>query len=572
MKKRMLPRQCNNSAATTNRRSLLIAAIVTIVSVAAAAKPPKLPEVSSTLLKLHKIYTSHPPHDTSLYDTLWVSPRATNADIQKSYRKLSRQYHPDKQQQRQSKTPNNNNKRQCEQELERIRQAYEVLKDDATRLPYHKYGLQDLSTAVLLLTGYQSTNQIPTAAEKIELLQLMGYHKFNKNNDNDPKKTSISSLAPPPPLRPPRQSSSSLARPYHQKHSPPPSATTSAIASLSPGERQERRIQFLAATILERIRPLVEGTVTEATLAHAIWADCDRLKKQPLGAQIIRCVGRAYRHAGRRLLRQYSSNEHPQSHSHYYHPNRPRHNNHIPKNKLTLAVSEPLRETWHDAKHLWTAAVASGRVTLQEKWRLKALADMNNKQKQNDKAASIAYHNLDGEPPAMGWEEDGGDNYNYDNGDNDDDDDGDFMAMMMEDDHSSSGASGDEYGEHEDLQLTEAQKAEKVMIELLQVEALWKVHKIGIDRSVREACDAILSGQYFFFPSHQQSTLGHDSSIPAIDGWVSSPSPSTTRSRQPGAAQQVIDVQEGRLRAAKALILVGDAMVKCSKDGTSWMD
>ena len=500
---------------------------------AAAKSPDRSPEVSSTLLKLHKIYTSHPPHDTSLYDTLWISPNATHADVQKSYRKLSRQFHPDKQR-------HQSNRRASEEALERIRHAYEILNDDATRLPYHKYGLEDLSTAVLLLTGYQNTPKVPPTFEQMELLQLMGYHYPAKRGKRSPP--------PPPPPRPPPPRTRQPLRPE------PPTNTkaTTKTTQISHDEQQDRRVQLLAATILERIRPFVEGTVPESTLVHAIWQDCDRLKTVPLGAQIIRCVGRAYRHVGRQYLRR-----------HYYkrdrsgnHPYHQRHD----KKKLSLVVSEPLRDKWHDAKHLWTAAVASGRVTLQEKWRLKSLSNSQKKNKANSKA-EIAYHDVEEEPRmALGHDED----------DNEDD----FMAMMMDDSDNSS--SGDEYGENEGLQLTEAQKAEKVIIELLQVEALWKVHKIGIDRSVRAACDLILSGQYFFFPSNQQQapySYG-ESHNTRYDGWVSTSH--SVRSEHAAAHHHqqyvAIDAEEGRLRAAKALVLVGDAMVSCSKDGTAWME
>ena len=204
---------------------------------------------------------------------------------------------------------------------------------------------------------------------------------------------------------------------------------------------------------------------------------------------------------------------------------------------------------------------------MQENWRLKALASSQKKKQENSKP-EIAYHDIEKEP-RMAW-------YKGETGGDDDD----FAAMMMDDDSDCS-SSGDEYGQQEDLQLTEAQKAEKVMIELLQVEALWKVHKIGIDRSVRRACEMILSGRYFFFPSHQQQpasppfTYGGTNDY-AYDGWVST-SHSVGENHHARAQYQheqhvAIDVEEGRLRAAKALVLVGDAMVSCSKDGTAWME
>jgi len=43
------------------------------------------------------------------------------------------------------------------------------------------------------------------------------------------------------------------------------------------------------------------------------------------------------------------------------------------------------------------------------------------------------------------------------------------------------------------------------------------------------------------------------------DGWV-------------GGSGQIVDMNEGRMRAAAALVLIGDTLVQCSKDGTSWVE
>jgi hypothetical protein len=213
---------------------------------------------SSALLKLQRHY-KHSPHDMALYDTLQVRHNATVLEITKSYRKLSREYHPDKRQhyyvlQRQKRKRINKHKRRrrkctekgtedaaedhihmltehereeeedtvsssnneeeeeeeeedssddsgndddddkeeedanADAQLERIRQAYDVLKEDVTRLPYHRYGCMDTSTAAILLTkGTFETNNHnhnnnaagaganPPSWEQTRLLQLMGY-------------------------------------------------------------------------------------------------------------------------------------------------------------------------------------------------------------------------------------------------------------------------------------------------------------------------------------------------------------------------------------------------------------
>ena len=127
-------------------------------SVVVSGGGQRLPEPSSTLLKMQRIYSREPPHDTSLYDTLHVAPNATVAEISKAYRYLSRELHPDKRRQywkrkqRRRKeelstgTANDMTKvlseeseeeseeaTDADEELERVRQAYDVLKEDTTR-------------------------------------------------------------------------------------------------------------------------------------------------------------------------------------------------------------------------------------------------------------------------------------------------------------------------------------------------------------------------------------------------------------------------------------------------------
>ena len=51
--------------------------------------------LATTALKMHKLYVGQPPHDTSLYDLLGVAGNATLNEIQKAYRKKSREYHPE---------------------------------------------------------------------------------------------------------------------------------------------------------------------------------------------------------------------------------------------------------------------------------------------------------------------------------------------------------------------------------------------------------------------------------------------------------------------------------------------
>lgn len=66
-----------------------------------------------------------------LYDVLGVDKNASSDDIKKSYRKLSKKYHPDK-----AKDKNSNNK------FSEIAEAYEILGDEEKRKIYDRYGLE----------------------------------------------------------------------------------------------------------------------------------------------------------------------------------------------------------------------------------------------------------------------------------------------------------------------------------------------------------------------------------------------------------------------------------------------
>jgi curved DNA-binding protein CbpA len=114
---------------------------------------------------------------------LQVSPNATAAHITKSYRNLARKYHPDKQQ---NSSPNDD-ELAPKQQLQQVQQAYDILKDEATRLPYQQYGLVDPSLAVVLLLGPQDHyHNARLDSLHNGLLQLMGYQTYTSTHlDHD---------------------------------------------------------------------------------------------------------------------------------------------------------------------------------------------------------------------------------------------------------------------------------------------------------------------------------------------------------------------------------------------------
>ena len=72
--------------------------------------------------------------EEDLYELLGVDVEATDSDIRKAYRKLSKELHPD--------TYVGDDKEAAEQRFIKIQRAYEILKDDETRMVYDTGGME----------------------------------------------------------------------------------------------------------------------------------------------------------------------------------------------------------------------------------------------------------------------------------------------------------------------------------------------------------------------------------------------------------------------------------------------
>ena len=604
-----------------------------------------LPPASTDALRR---WYARPPHDVRLYDALHVAPNATLAEIQRSWRRLSRTYHPDKaalrrrrragtgdagdtgagggakrgsddgrhddecrrvrEDQRPHPPPpppppppplhptsvengNAANKEASEpssdemhsevdeedyarQKLAEVTHAYEILSDDHTRLLYHRYGLVGGTEAALrLLAGQRGPGDGPGAASdsapRASLLEWMGY---------------------------------------------PPGASSQRLP-----ERQarQRRLAYLAAALTERLRPLVEGAVPQDRFADEVFRECHALKTGPLGAQILRCVGRAYRVEGYRALLRSRRRRGERC-------GRSGRRDGVARRARARREEERLSDRWRSAKHYAAAALSSGKLVLMER-RVRRLeegrARRRRRREEEDRARRRGRATREGAARRLeatrgerrgerGDEGDGTTSFVYNIGelpgeedatygnhvDSDfpgeegnigafsDDDEEDFLRSFHDEDNDDDDDQQQDDLEQE-LQYVQNRKKHAALLSVIQMEALWKITKIDLDRTVREACRRILA------PAEERgwSAFCPQEPSPPPDAWrprrrppPRPPPRGGDRRRERGARRErpldgwvgttgnVVHMEVGRLRAAAAMALVGDIMVQCSKEGTSW--
>jgi len=500
-------------------------------------------------------------------------------------------------------------------QLQKIQHAYEILSDDHNRLLYHKYGLiGGTDAAVQLLTGRAISASAAagggimndggaTTAEQIRLLELMGYHHTHQSQQQYP--------------------SSSASTASHQQ-----------------------RIHTLTTTITEYLRPLVEGTISQENFVSQIHSEMNTLKKSPLGAQILRCVGRAYKVEGWRVLRQMREEKYRQRYGRSYSQHRHRHHNrhHSSSSRKrngqkNSRVDDILQDSWRSTKHYASAAYASGKLVLMEQKLKKLEEDQLRQKEERRRKKRMREEEEDRLKRIQGSDTSNNHVFSSNIGSLSDDEDeefdiGSFSDIDLDNNDSDSdmmmfSASESEDSDDDDdeieyeLQHIQNQKAYTALLSLHQMEALWKVTKIELDRTVREACRWILAptpsvpaiaagggrseggGWYAFCPSEQspyQEDWQHYQASPPPPP-PPPPPPSShhgehhfqqrhhqhrrrlrqqrhqqhRRPRQHSKADgwvglngQVVPMEVGRLRAAAAMVLVGDIMVRCSKEGTAW--
>ena len=100
----------------------------------------------------------------TLYDTLGVSKSASQDEIKKAYRKLARQYHPDK----------NPGDKDAEEHFKEVQHAYDVLSDDEKRKTYDRFGSTNGRVAPGPGGGRTSTSTSAASTSAISAISSAG--------------------------------------------------------------------------------------------------------------------------------------------------------------------------------------------------------------------------------------------------------------------------------------------------------------------------------------------------------------------------------------------------------------
>eukprot|EP00588_Corethron_pennatum_P001615 CAMPEP_0194286498 /NCGR_PEP_ID=MMETSP0169-20130528/32683_1 /TAXON_ID=218684 /ORGANISM="Corethron pennatum, Strain L29A3" /LENGTH=492 /DNA_ID=CAMNT_0039032965 /DNA_START=28 /DNA_END=1506 /DNA_ORIENTATION=- len=467
---------------------LFLCAVLSVESV----PPGRLPTVPPAAVPLQPSDVSpspsprSAPHDTLLYEILRVPSGANIGKIalDRAYRRRSREHHPDKRKKTVTDTARANTAAAA---LRDVRTAHQILSHTTHRALYDAYGIVgegDWNFVVRLLSDGAD-----------------GAAPRGDGGGGAPPSRIEAHVA---------QGQRSLAY---------------LLGAAGPDAARAGRVR---RSVVELIRPYVEGGVGADDFAHHVASICEEVRGAAMGRQVMRMVGRAYRSVGREELRggggpAASSLQLPNFFSRdsrrkivapWHPPRQP------PPGEMLVALlpasNQRITDTVGDAmrgtKYFLSAAAVTGKLI----WSEHRVERETKKRMKRDQE-----------------ERDDADRESSDGGVHDPSDD--IFHVGEGNDVASEGTDG------------------MARIRVLQLEALWKVRKIPLDAVIRSACRGVLHAPF----------SRNEAQFDSTDGWVAECG-TTDRPRS------VVPVVEGRRRAAEALVMVGELMVRSSKEGVNW--
>lgn len=186
------------------------------------------------------------PKDVELYDVLGVSYTASASDIRRAYHKRSLATHPDR-------NPGSDG-----EEFKRVSQAFQILSNDEKRLAYHRSGVDGIDDDDIV------------SAEVLFSLMLMP--KGFKPIIGDAAHAAYLGMA------------------SKENSAPEPSALHKITAEIE--EFNKKRVGELSELLKLRVEPFVQGRGAEF-VAFAE-REVQILSAEPLGRDVLHCVGYAY--------------------------------------------------------------------------------------------------------------------------------------------------------------------------------------------------------------------------------------------------------------------------------------
>ena len=338
----------------------------------------------------------------------------------------------------------------------------------------------------------------------------------------------------------------------------------------------QQRKDYLVGTITERLRPMVEGTISQNMFINDVYQECNKILF--IRGTYITLYWPSISNEGYRALRRSMTSSSSSLSS--------------SRNSLiggderstpTTIITDGVIDAYRDVKKYSSAAFAGVRLLLSErgmrKFKDEEIIRVRSSRKRRHQEQ---FRRRDDDNSGDSGSASDNANNNNDN-DSDDDYDNNDSYLSSHDDNNHNNFNNEEQDDEssfeEVIQRIRRQKTHSALLSAHQMEALWKITKIELDRTVRDACRFVLChyGDYYYLNHHHSQTQHHHPwSFSSSSSHPTHPSPSSSIPISPpfdgwvSTKGEVVQLHVGKLRAAAAMILIGDIFVRSSKEGTSW--